>query len=123
MHPGFAVQGASPPPPSRGLPEVFDTGQRPWVQPDGAGPERVAEVIRRCPSGVLQYRLTDGPPEEPDRPTTVVRARAGRLVIRGELRVTTADGTVRDETRAMLCACGVSGNQPFCDLSGACGKG
>ncbi|MFK0252520.1 (4Fe-4S)-binding protein [Streptomyces sp. NPDC090445] len=106
----------------RGLPEVFDTGQRPWVQPDGAGPERVAEVIRRCPSGALQYRLAEGPPEEPDRPTTVVRAPSGRLVIRGELRVTTADGTVRSETRVMLCACGVSGNQPFCDLSGPCGK-
>ncbi|MCX5611142.1 (4Fe-4S)-binding protein [Streptomyces sp. NBC_00047] len=104
----------------RGLPEVFDSGQRPWVRPDGAGPERVAEVIRRCPSGALQYRLADGPAEEPDRPTTVVRDPAGRLVLRGELSVTTPDGTVRRETRAMLCACGVSGNQPFCDLSRAC---
>lgn len=105
----------------RGLPEVFDTGRRPWVQPDGAGPERVAEVIRRCPSGALQYELAEGPAEEPDRPTTVVRSPAGQLVLRGELSVTTADGSVRRETRAMLCACGVSGNQPFCDLSGPCG--
>ncbi|GHB61555.1 hypothetical protein GCM10010347_34680 [Streptomyces cirratus] len=30
-----------------GLPEVFDSGQRPWVRPDGAEPERVAEVVRR----------------------------------------------------------------------------
>ncbi|MFF1493231.1 CDGSH iron-sulfur domain-containing protein [Streptomyces sp. NPDC058304] len=42
--------------------------------------------------------------------------------MRGDLRVTTPDGTVRRETRAMLCACGVSGNQPFCDHSGACGS-
>ncbi|MET9885723.1 (4Fe-4S)-binding protein [Streptomyces sp. NPDC006430] len=105
----------------RGLPEVFDSGRRPWVQPDGAAPERVAEAIRRCPSGALQYRLADdGPTEEPDRPTTVARSPAGRLVMRGELHVTTADGTVRRETRAVLCACGVSGNQPFCDDSGAC---
>ncbi|MYT22882.1 hypothetical protein GTW69_21775 [Streptomyces sp. SID7760] len=106
-----------------GLPEVFDSGKRPWVQPDGAAPERVAEVIRRCPSGALQYRPAgDGPAEEPDRPTTVVRSSAGQLVMRGDLRVTTPDGTVRRETRAMLCACGVSGNQPFCDHSGACGR-
>ncbi|MEW2418745.1 (4Fe-4S)-binding protein [Streptomyces sp. NPDC046866] len=105
----------------RGLPDVFDSGQRPWVQPDGADPEQVAEVVRRCPSGALQYRLAAGPAEPPDRPTTVVRSPAGRLVVRGELRVTTADGTVRSETRAVLCACGVSQNQPFCDRSGHCG--
>uniref|UniRef100_A0AAU2JWW8 (4Fe-4S)-binding protein n=1 Tax=Streptomyces sp. NBC_00049 TaxID=2903617 RepID=A0AAU2JWW8_9ACTN len=104
----------------RGLPEVFDVRRQPWVQPDGADPERVAEVIRRCPSGALQYRLVEGPAEEPDRPTTVVRSAAGQLVMRGELLVTTADGTARRETRAMLCACGVSGNQPFCDHSGPC---
>ncbi|MFK0238190.1 (4Fe-4S)-binding protein [Streptomyces vinaceus] len=106
-----------------GLPEVFDSGKRPWVQPDGAEPERVAEVVRRCPSGALRYRLADeGPAEEPDRPTTVVRSPAGQLVMRGDLRVTTPEGTVRREPRAVLCACGVSGNQPFCDHSGACGR-
>ncbi|WP_329199749.1 MULTISPECIES: (4Fe-4S)-binding protein [unclassified Streptomyces] len=104
-----------------GLPEVFDSGQRPWVRPDGAEPERVAEVIRRCPSGALQYRLTEGPAEEPDRPTSVVRSSAGQLVLRGELVVTGPDGTVRQETRVMLCACGMSGNQPYCDHSGPCG--
>lgn len=105
-----------------GLPEVFDTGLRPWIQPDGAAPERVAEVIRRCPSGALQYRLSAGPAEEGDRPTSVVRSPLGQLFLRGRLSVTTAAGAVRAETRAVLCACGVSGNQPYCDHSGACGK-
>ncbi|MEV7522091.1 (4Fe-4S)-binding protein [Streptomyces sp. NPDC091371] len=107
----------------RGLPSVFDTAQHPWVRPDGADPELAAEVVRRCPSGALQYRLAEGPAEEPDRPTTVVRDAAGRLVLRGELSVTTSSGEVRRETRAMLCACGVSANQPFCDLSGTCHSG
>ncbi|MEV1155088.1 (4Fe-4S)-binding protein [Micromonospora chokoriensis] len=44
----------------RGLPEVFDPGQRPWIRPDGAEAERLAEVVRRCPSGALQYELVDG---------------------------------------------------------------
>ncbi|MFW6694565.1 (4Fe-4S)-binding protein [Streptomyces sp. MAR4 CNX-425] len=52
-----------------GLPEVFDPGERPWVRPDGAGAERVAEVVRRCPSGALQYELKDGGAAAPDRPT------------------------------------------------------
>ncbi|MGW6705416.1 (4Fe-4S)-binding protein [Streptomyces sp. NPDC054956] len=106
----------------RGLPTVFDLAQQPWVQPDGDDPERVAEVIRRCPSGALQYLLADGPAEEPDRPTSVVRSPAGQLVLRGDLSVATPDGAVRRETRVMLCACGVSGNQPYCDHSGPCGQ-
>ncbi|MEU8258961.1 (4Fe-4S)-binding protein [Micromonospora inaquosa] len=55
----------------RGLPEVFDTGQRPWIRPDAAEAERLAEVIRRCPSGALQYELVDGGAETrtgPHRP-------------------------------------------------------
>lgn len=105
-----------------GLPEVFDSGKRPWIQPDGAAPERVAEVVRRCPSGALQYRLAGGPQEEGDRPTGVARSSLGQLFLRGELSVTTADGVAHRETRVVLCACGVSGNQPYCDHSGACGK-
>lgn len=46
----------------RGLPEVFDTQRRPWILPDGAGADRVIEVVGRCPSGALRI--------EPDAPDT-----------------------------------------------------
>ncbi|MET7702777.1 (4Fe-4S)-binding protein [Streptomyces sp. NPDC005485] len=107
----------------RGLPEVFDTGRRPWITPDAAAADRVAEVIRRCPSGALQYELAHGPPELPDLPTTVERTADGRLVLRGDLRIRVPDDDgVRTETRATLCGCGASGRQPYCDHSGVCGK-
>ena len=38
----------------RGLPQVFDTAARPWIQPDGAATEAVIEVVARCPSGALR---------------------------------------------------------------------
>jgi uncharacterized Fe-S cluster protein YjdI len=41
----------------RGLPAVFDAGRRPWIQPAGAPAAEVAEAVRRCPSGALQYEL------------------------------------------------------------------
>src|SRR5918994_1557149 len=41
----------------RGLPQVFDVEKRPWIQPENASVEEVAEVVRRCPSGALHYRL------------------------------------------------------------------
>ena len=40
----------------RGLPGVFDTKRRPWIDPDGADPEAIAAQVRRCPSGALQYQ-------------------------------------------------------------------
>ncbi|AKH86393.1 zinc finger CDGSH type superfamily protein [Streptomyces sp. CNQ-509] len=105
----------------RGLPEVFDPDARPWIRPDGAGAERLAEVVRRCPSGALQYDLVDGDAEAPDRPTHVARNSAGQVLVRGELSLDTAAGP-RAETRAVLCGCGQSAHQPYCDHGGPCGR-
>jgi uncharacterized Fe-S cluster protein YjdI len=102
----------------RGLPEVFDVRQRPWIRPDLADPEVVAEVVRRCPTGALHYRLNDGDAEEPTRPTEVTLDPKGPLLIRGDLAFQLPSGTMR-ETRAALCRCGSTANEPFCD--GACG--
>ncbi len=41
----------------RGLPAVFDVRRRRWIQPENAPPEQVAEQVRRCPSGALQFRM------------------------------------------------------------------
>lgn len=46
----------------RGLPNVFDVDRRPWIQPDNADAERVAEVIGLCPSGALQFVLREDAP-------------------------------------------------------------
>lgn len=43
----------------RGLPAVFDVSRRRWVRPEAAAPEAVAEQVRKCPSGALQFTLTD----------------------------------------------------------------
>jgi uncharacterized Fe-S cluster protein YjdI len=44
----------------RGLPEVFDTTARPWIEPNGAAVDELVEVIDRCPSYALGYRTDDG---------------------------------------------------------------
>ncbi|MFG2886261.1 (4Fe-4S)-binding protein [Streptomyces sp. NPDC048297] len=104
-----------------GLPEVFDTARRPWIRPDGATADRLAEVVRRCPSGALQYRLAEGGAERPDRPTRITRSSTGQLTVRGELSVDTQEGP-RAETRVVLCGCGQSRLQPYCDHAGPCGQ-
>lgn len=105
----------------RGLPAVFDVERRPWIDADAAPAAAVAEVITRCPSGALQYHMGTEHDELPHRPTQLRRQEDGIIYIRGDLQVETAAG-IRRETRAMLCGCAQSGNQPFCDHSGPCGS-
>ena len=42
----------------RGMPSVFDTAKRPWIDPGNASTEDLSawlrEVVARCPSGALQ---------------------------------------------------------------------
>lgn len=101
----------------RGLPEVFDVSARPWIQPDHAAAETVAEVIRRCPSGALQYRSDSVAAEHPQRPTTVEVGDPGYLLLNGELKWRLPDGTTTQETRLSLCGCGRSATRPHCDAS------
>jgi uncharacterized Fe-S cluster protein YjdI/CDGSH-type Zn-finger protein len=103
----------------RGLPDVFDVKQRPWIQPANAPAEEIAEVVRRCPSGALHYVLRDGPPEVPENPTRIAFLEGGPLTAAGELSIETPDGVI-DDVRAALCRCGRSENEPFCD--NACKK-
>lgn len=100
----------------RGLPDVFDTGRRPWISPDDASADEVAEVIRRCPSGALHYLSGETDEERPDLPTTVSIVPGGPFILRGDLNLITDDGIIAD-TRAALCRCRLSARQPFCDAA------
>lgn len=99
----------------RGLPQVFDPAARPWIQADAAPAEQVAEVVRRCPTGALHYRLRSGP-AEPAEPTSLEVRENGPLFMRGDLMIAAPQGSVR-ETRTALCRCGASHNKPYCDGS------
>ena len=49
----------------RGAPDVFDFARRPWVVVDNDTADRIAETVRRCPTGALHYRRLDGAEQEP----------------------------------------------------------
>jgi uncharacterized Fe-S cluster protein YjdI/CDGSH-type Zn-finger protein len=99
----------------RGHDGVFQLRRRPWVLPDEADADTVAEVVRRCPSGALLYRRKDGGPEEAPSGASVTPIRNGPLLVVGEIDVRRPDGTVERLPRATLCRCGESRNKPFCD--------
>jgi uncharacterized Fe-S cluster protein YjdI/CDGSH-type Zn-finger protein len=103
----------------RGLPQVFDTAKKPWIEPSNAPADAVAEVIHRCPSGALRYERLDGGANEPI-PTEVsgIFADNGPLYLHSNLKfVDDADNTLFEGTRVALCRCGASSNKPFCDRS------
>ncbi|MDX1492921.1 MAG: (4Fe-4S)-binding protein [Longimicrobiales bacterium] len=101
-----------------GLPSVFDADKRPWIQPEGADADAVAQVIHECPSGALTYERTDGGPPEPvpDGPPEIRTAPDGPLYVRGSITIVDHEGNaIEAGPRVALCRCGASKNKPYCD--------
>lgn len=101
-----------------GLPSVFNADRRPWIEPDGAAADAIADVIHRCPTGALSYERKDGGPAEPlpEGPPEIRVVRNGPLYVRGNIEVLDHEGrVVQIGPRAALCRCGASSNKPFCD--------
>jgi len=100
------------------LSSVFDIEKRPWINPDGAEGDAVAEVLDLCPSGALHYDRKDGGAQEktPEN-NTIILWHNGQLQFTGDLAIHGANVAIEDETRATLCRCGASDNKPFCDNS------
>ncbi|MCI7239133.1 MAG: (4Fe-4S)-binding protein [Anaerococcus sp.] len=40
---------------TKGLPDVFDVEERPWVMPEKSSAEEIMKVIDKCPSKALSY--------------------------------------------------------------------
>jgi CDGSH-type Zn-finger protein len=79
----------------------------------------VIEMIRRCPSGRLQYALgPDAPAEEEDLASEIAVVDGGPLWVRGGIPVEASDGFQYEvRNRVALCRCGHSKKKPFCDGS------
>lgn len=100
------------------LPQVWKMGVEPWIDPDGAEPERIIETIRKCPSGALSYSIDGVEHRDRKREPAIQVTKAGPYHVTGGV-------VLADETRGegasvehyTLCRCGGSKNKPFCDGS------
>jgi hypothetical protein len=102
----------------RGLAKVFQHGRKPWIEPDHARAEQVAEVIHRCPSGALRYthKGTAGPNHA--HPPGIRVRKDGPYEIRGGVPLRTSFWMEHASRQIYtLCRCGASRNKPFCDGS------
>ena len=110
----------------KGLNEVFNPKERPWIKMEGSNSEKIIEQVRKCPSGALSYYLNEeNSAEEEDK---IVAESANMLkvevtpngpyLIKTECLIVHSDG--REETKTgtvALCRCGSSTNKPYCDGS------
>jgi uncharacterized Fe-S cluster protein YjdI len=111
----------------KGLIEVFNPKERPWIKMDGATTEKITEQVRQCPSGALSYYLNAE--AVADVPADKVVAEAAQIMkvevtlngpylIKTECLIVHNDGREEAKTGTVaLCRCGASGNKPYCDGS------
>lgn len=111
----------------KGLANVFNPRERPWIKMDGAATDQIIEQVRKCPSGALSYFLNKE--AVADQPADKIVAEAasimkvevsanGPYLIKTECLIVHADGKEESKTGTVaLCRCGASGNKPYCDGS------
>lgn len=108
----------------KGLKEVFNPAERPWIKPEGSATEKIIEQVRKCPSGALSYFMN----HEADSSKEIVAEAAemiaieispnGPILIKSECTIVHSDGrTEIKKGGTALCRCGHSSNKPFCDNS------
>jgi uncharacterized Fe-S cluster protein YjdI len=112
----------------RELRSVFDPGKRPWVNMNGASTDEIIRIVDLCPTQALTYKYNEKKEESlvsstlaaeqsPEIPPVEVRVmRDGPLVVRGEFKITGADGMEMKKMKiASFCRCGHSHKMPYCD--------
>ena len=100
------------------LKSVFRMGQEPWIDPDGAAVEAIAEAVRKCPSGALRYSIDGVEHRDQEREAAVTVTDHGPYAVTGGIElVEVAFGAGASREHYALCRCGASKNKPFCDGS------
>ncbi len=100
----------------KALPDVFNSLQKPWVNPDQSSADNVAHAVRQCPSGALQFERKDGKiHESPPQKNTMRAVKNGPLQCAGQMQMLDAFEKIAQHlTRAVFCRCGLSQNKPYC---------
>lgn len=105
----------------RGLGDVFNPRQRPWVTIGGSTTDKIIDQVKKCPSGALSYYLNrdvDEPSVKVEAETIVETMPNGPLLVYGNVSVKDSSGNITKKNNVTaFCRCGGSGNKPYCDGS------
>lgn len=104
---------------AKGLPQVFNPAEKPWIKPEGAPTERIIAKVKECPSGALSfyYNPSGNQPEEILTNENLVEvSKNGPLLVHGNIQVKEKSGAITQKSKVTaFCRCGGSGNKPYCD--------
>ena len=89
----------------KGLPEVFNTKNKPWINIEGASGIEIVNQVKQCPSGALSIK-GKVQKEEVLKKSEAVIADTKPFEV-----------TLLKDKNVAWCACGHSNNQPWCDGS------
>lgn len=104
----------------KGLPGVFDTGKKPWINAEGAPTDQIVNQVKACPSGALGYYMNNGGEEKPKIKNEQIAEviENGPLMVYGNISIKLPNGESLSQSKvSAFCRCGASSNKPFCDGS------
>jgi uncharacterized Fe-S cluster protein YjdI len=108
-----------------GLPGVFDSSERPWVNIRGASSGEIMKTVDTCPSRALLYlknanfalRKSRKKSRKPPKFARVQILKDGPAIISGNfiLRDPNKKKIRLKTAKAAICRCGASAKKPLCD--------
>lgn len=110
-----------------GLPDVFDTQKRPWINIHGSSSKEIMKVVDTCPSRALTYLKSNKFVTARPRKSTKKRSKFARIqILKDGPMLVSGNFLIRDAQKkkikvenklAALCRCGSTKKKPFCDGS------
>ncbi len=108
-----------------GLPEVFNTRKRPWVNVHASESKEIMKIVDTCPSRALTYLKSTKFVTSKPRKTAKMKSKFARVqILKDGPALITGNFIVRDAKKkklkienevAAICRCGASKKKPFCD--------
>jgi uncharacterized Fe-S cluster protein YjdI len=109
-----------------GLPGVFDSSERPWVNINGASSKEIIKTINTCPSRALLYlKNTNNPLRKRRKQSKKKPPKFARIqILKNGPAIISGNFILRDQNKkkihlqtekASICRCGASQKKPLCD--------
>ncbi len=102
----------------KGLKQVFNPMEKPWIKPEGASTEEIIERVNNCPSAAISFYYNNEVNKTMEtKAESIVEAMPnGPLLVYGNITVKHSNGeTVQKNKVTAFCRCGASSNKPYCD--------
>jgi len=110
-----------------GLPNVFNTKKRPWINVHATGSKEIMKIVDTCPSRALTYMKSTKFVTSKPRKTVKKKPKFARIqILKDGPALITGNFIIRDSNKrkvnydnevAAICRCGASKKKPFCDGS------